>query len=206
MNLIINLYDRWSAIVRGAAAKGLEADDSGAIRSRICRRHYGTACNSQFQPRQHEEIDAFVCPFTGLKRARNQMDWIIKKYGELRASNTSHGKINMCTNHWIGSSKILIVALMASDLDQAPSSSCDPVSFILSDGNPELTNQYIYTVAQMVVDLNPVPKREWRKAFSPTGRPYCALDFSVEISIQSALEYSLSVNGVRYGSVTANYA
>lgn len=58
----------------------------------------------------------------------------------------------------------------------------------------------------MVVDLNPVPAWEWRKASSPLGRPYHVLDYSVEISVQSTLEYSLSVNGVRYGSVTANYA
>lgn len=58
----------------------------------------------------------------------------------------------------------------------------------------------------MVIDLSPIPASEWRKAVSPTGRPYRFVDIVLEISVQSALEYSLSVNGTKYGSVTANYA
>jgi hypothetical protein len=34
---------------------------------------------------------------------------------------------------------------------------------------------------------------------------YYMLTFEVEISVQSALEYSLVVKGVKYGSVTATY-
>lgn len=57
------------------------------------------------------------------------MNLIIMKGGELKASNTSHGKIDMCTTHWNGSSKIMTIALMVSDSDEAPPSSYDPVSF-----------------------------------------------------------------------------
>jgi hypothetical protein len=134
------------------------------------------------------------------------MDWIIMKGGELKASDKSHGKIDHHRKIWIGSSKIVTIALMASDSDQAPLSSYDPVSFHSTSDNSQLTNQCVYTVAQMVVDLSPVPEQEWRKASSPSGRPYLRLDYSLEISIQSALEYTLLVNGVSYGSVTANYA
>ncbi|KAF1969591.1 hypothetical protein BU23DRAFT_591586 [Bimuria novae-zelandiae CBS 107.79] len=181
----------WSAIVRGAAAKGLEGDGSAAIRSRICRRHYGTNCSVIFQAGEHLESDAFICSFSGLKRAHNQMDWIIKKGGELKTSDQDHGKVTMSYMDWVGSSKILTISLLASDSDNAPTSSYDP---------------NVYTIAQMVVDLNPVPEKKWCKAISPSGRRYRVLDFTVEISIQSALEYSLSVNGTKYGSVTANYA
>lgn len=34
---------------------------------------------------------------------------------------------------------------------------------------------------------------------------YYELEFDVEICIQSALEFSMSVNGKKYGSVTAKY-
>ncbi|KAJ4360578.1 uncharacterized protein N0V89_001144 [Didymosphaeria variabile] len=181
----------WSAIVRGAAAKGLEGDGSAAIRSRICRRHYGTDCSTRFRAGEHKESDSFLCSFSGEKRADSQMDWIIKKGQELKTSEVGHGKVTISYTVWFGSSKILTMALMASDSDEAPTSSYDP---------------NVYHVGQMVIDLNPVPKKEWRKSTSPSGKPYCLLDIDVEISIQSALEYSLSVNGVRYGLVTANYA
>jgi hypothetical protein len=40
---------------------------------------------------------------------------------------------------------------------------------------------------------------------SPDRRYYYELSFEVEITVQSSLEYSLLVEGVRYGSVTAKY-
>jgi len=41
---------------------------------------------------------------------------------------------------------------------------------------------------------------------SPVHGLYYSLSFRVEMTIQSSLEFSLLVNGVRYGAVTANYA
>jgi len=35
---------------------------------------------------------------------------------------------------------------------------------------------------------------------------YFSLSFDVQIAVQSALEFSLTVNGAKYGSVTAKYA
>jgi hypothetical protein len=35
---------------------------------------------------------------------------------------------------------------------------------------------------------------------------YHEINFHVELSATSSLEYSMSVNGKRYGSVTASYA
>ncbi|KAF1966104.1 hypothetical protein BU23DRAFT_574352 [Bimuria novae-zelandiae CBS 107.79] len=169
----------WSAIARGAAAKGLEGDGRTPIRSRICRRHYGTDCSSLFQAGKHRKIDGYIDPYTGLKRANNQMNWLISKGQELATTEVDHGKLTMGYNMWEGSNKAMSVLLMACDVDKAPTRSL---------------NQDIYTVAQMVVDLSPVPDKEWRKNVSPSGRPYRSLDFVLEIAVQSSLENSLSVN------------
>lgn len=60
-------------------------------------------------------------------------------------------------------------------------------------------------MATLMVDLNKVPKKEFNAKRSRTGRCYHQLDFEVEISVQSKLEFSFSVNGKRYESITAKY-
>jgi hypothetical protein len=58
----------------------------------------------------------------------------------------------------------------------------------------------------LVVDLSDVPKSAFLRISSPSNGIYYLLFFQVEMTIQSSLEFSLLVNGVRYGAVTANYA
>jgi len=63
----------------------------------------------------------------------------------------------------------------------------------------------VYKLATLDVDLSVVPESEFELKYSPCGNPYHRLVFLIEISVQSLLEFSLSVNGVQYGSVTATY-
>ena len=63
----------------------------------------------------------------------------------------------------------------------------------------------MYTVATLNVDLSVVPKDEFKPLRSPTGALYHKLSFSIEISVQSSLEYSLSVAGEKYATLTATY-
>ena len=65
--------------------------------------------------------------------------------------------------------------------------------------------QDVYTVATLCVNVEDVPQRLFRTASSPSGSMYYKLFFDVELSVQSALEFSVSVNGKKYGSVTAKY-
>lgn len=60
-------------------------------------------------------------------------------------------------------------------------------------------------VAKLTVDLSSVPKKEFKVKRGRAGCRYYRLDYEVEISIQTCLEFSLSVNGKKYGSVSANY-
>ena len=63
----------------------------------------------------------------------------------------------------------------------------------------------MYKLATLDVDLNDVPESDFQLLQSAHGLAYYRLTYTVEISVQSALEFSLSVNGTRYGSVTARY-
>jgi hypothetical protein len=64
----------------------------------------------------------------------------------------------------------------------------------------------LYKVATLDVDLSDVPQSAFLSCHSPSGGTYYTLRYQVEMTIQSSLELSLLVNGVRYGAVTANYA
>lgn len=63
----------------------------------------------------------------------------------------------------------------------------------------------MHKITTLTVDLSVVPKKEFKAAKSPAGKPYHSLNYDVAISVQSSLQYSLLVNGKTYGSVTARY-
>lgn len=69
---------RWSAIVRGAALRGL---DGALVHKKICRRHYGTTYDKEFRPGiDHSLLDeTYEHDFTGQKMVRGYMDWHFNK-------------------------------------------------------------------------------------------------------------------------------
>jgi hypothetical protein len=111
----------WSAVVRGAAAMALEGDGRPPIRNRKCRRHYGTACTQSFISGIHREADSFVCSYTGLKRAKNQISWHLKKGQDLSTSNLPHASLPMYTTFWPHDKRTVNLSLWATDIDKASS-------------------------------------------------------------------------------------
>lgn len=65
--------------------------------------------------------------------------------------------------------------------------------------------QGVKKVVSVMVDLSVVPEDEWEVMRSPSNRIYHNLSYSLEISVQSQLEFSLRVNSTSYGSVKAAY-
>ena len=45
----------------------------------------------------------------------------------------------------------------------------------------------------------------FKTKYNPKGELYYEFDFNVELVIQSALDFFMTVEGKRYGSVTAKY-
>ncbi|KAI4620108.1 hypothetical protein J4E80_004634 [Alternaria sp. BMP 0032] len=181
----------WSAIVRGAAAKGLEGDGRAQIMNRKCRRHYGTQVRNVFIAGKHDEVDACRDPFTGTKMAGKQMEWLLNKGQDLSSKSESHAYADLSCCFWPRSPRSASLALQASNVDNAPTRARD---------------KGVYTVATLEVDLSGVPQSAYETCTSMHGGVYYSLDIKVEMVIQSSLEFSLMVEGVRYGAVTANYA
>jgi hypothetical protein len=66
--------------------------------------------------------------------------------------------------------------------------------------------QGVHEVATLHVKLSDVPQHLFIRHIDSFGLVYHSLSFEVEISVQSSLEFSVSVKGKKYGSVTAKYA
>ncbi|KAH6865782.1 hypothetical protein BKA58DRAFT_413432 [Alternaria rosae] len=165
----------WSAVVRGAAAKGLEGEKRNTIKTRKCRRFYGTSYSAEFLARKHKESDSYIDSYDGIKRVSNQMSWLLTTGQDLPTSKEIHAKGRFTADFWAREKRETELILFASDSPTAPARSDDKAS------------------------------HKFKAAKSPVGEPYHSLSYDVAISVQSSLQYSLLVNGKTYGSVTAKY-
>lgn len=64
----------WSAVVRGAAIRGLSGS---LVLSKRAKRAYGIGIHQTFQEGVDDEADMWMCPAKG-KRARGYVSWTIK--------------------------------------------------------------------------------------------------------------------------------
>ncbi|KAJ4361459.1 hypothetical protein N0V95_001876 [Ascochyta clinopodiicola] len=180
----------WSAVVRGAAAKGIEGDGRPRIRNRKCRRSYGTNCVTPFVAGKHRVVDKFKCEFKGIFYAHHQMKWLVNKGQDLSTTSECHHKLGFVQWFWPSKKRIVYMDLLATDADKAPHRS---------------KHEAVYKVATLEANLETVPEWLFLVRHNPSGALYYEIEFDVEIAVQSALEFSMSINGKKYGSVTAKY-
>jgi hypothetical protein len=118
----------WSAVVRGAVARGLESQTADLIYLRKCRRHYGTPASEPFSAFKHQEEDMYVDEHDGEKYAKGQMSWLITKGCALVSSQARHAEIELYRTFDAGESRVFKARLVACDDDVAPRRYADAVS------------------------------------------------------------------------------
>lgn len=70
----------WTAISRGAVAKGLSNTiDDEVVTNVISRYSYGVAYAARFDPRIHVEEDRYTCPYMKIDKAKNQVQWYLRR-------------------------------------------------------------------------------------------------------------------------------
>ncbi|EAT86144.2 hypothetical protein SNOG_06313 [Parastagonospora nodorum SN15] len=148
----------WSAVARGAAAKGLEGKD-GAILARKSRRHYGTSMSAPFSRRKHRASEAYYDEFDGRKMAMDQMEWLVAKGQDLKADQATHASATVSSSFWPGDSR----------------------------------------------RMHDVPESCLEHMISTNGKRFYDIEGVVNISMQASLEFFVTVNGKRYGSLIAQY-
>lgn len=120
-----DLFHSWSAVARGAAAKGLEhlSANPGAhvVMNRKSRRNYGTPCADVFIKGKHPESDSYICPYTGQKNANGLAHWLVNKRQDLLVNTlVPHATLLMRQRFWSSESRTQKCELIASNSDVAP--------------------------------------------------------------------------------------
>ncbi|KAH6671163.1 hypothetical protein B0J14DRAFT_595465 [Halenospora varia] len=184
----------WSAVVRGAVLKGLAQSDPKhtkvRLTSRIARKHFGTCCGVIFDEKIHSASRKYFDDYDGKWRT-TAMSWFIKR------------------GDTVNENKPYIFEYYRSRR--------------FSDDLPEEVTLYIYhdrtnrsavvyrddkvvDFARLNVKVGDLPKDAFDIKFGKDGKMYYVLDYSVEVTYQSAsTKYELVHKGKRYSSVTAEY-
>ncbi|OAL50191.1 Hsp70 family protein-like protein [Pyrenochaeta sp. DS3sAY3a] len=175
----------WTAVVRGAALRGLEGN---MVISRRSRWHYGTSYATVFDEAKHPISDRYWSPLWERWMVSDRMQWHIAKGAQV--SESTPISFHYTRNFRPGQSLIVEDDLIACDADTAPDS----------------FRKGLINVCTLTTDLNTVPKSLFTRLTTTKGVEFDNLDFTLDMRIESAgLVFELKVDGVRYGVVQAKF-
>ncbi|KAG0637899.1 hypothetical protein HOY80DRAFT_907084 [Tuber brumale] len=182
----------WSAVVRGAVARGLEGEGSGLVQLRMCRRHYGTPVSEHFDETKHTAQDMYVDDLTGEGFAKGQMHWLLTKGESLSATTPKRVSIECCRTFRPTDSRVFSAKLVACNDDYAPR---------------RYFENSVYNVCTLHADISAVPESKFLQARRGLrGEMFYIAEFKIEIIAHGAnLKFFLTFEGQEYGSVSANY-
>ncbi|RPA89023.1 actin-like ATPase domain-containing protein [Choiromyces venosus 120613-1] len=182
----------WSAVVRGAVARGLEGEGSGLVQLRMCRRHYGTPVSEHYDETKHSSEDMYFDDLTGEKFAKGQMHWLLTKGESLSAATPKRVSIECCRTFRPTDSRVFSAKLVACNDDYAPR---------------RYFENSVYNVCTLHADISTVPESKFHQARRGIGgEMFYIAEFKIEIIAHGAnLKFFLTFEGQEYGSVSANY-
>ncbi|KAI9821960.1 MAG: hypothetical protein M1827_002542 [Pycnora praestabilis] len=198
---VIQPRDASTAIVRGAVLKGLEPKVGPAKTEvvRRARRNYGVPTAQLFVTGKHEEREAYVDAHTGLKLARNQISWFIRKNQPM--ADDEHFTYAF-TRHF----KSLVPwkdTLVSSTLDVPPTrwdpSPTDTASSPTTTTASKETVHKHCTIQSDLTHLKKEKKKHFKRRWKNWSRYYTAnyqLDMGLE---RGSLAFKLVMGGRTYG-------
>jgi hypothetical protein len=133
------------------------------------------------------------------------MAWLMVKGQDLQVSEPTHATKELTCRFWLEDSRVSLFKLMACDEDQSPSHAKHEVNQQMITVFMTNDIQAIYDVVTLTINLGEVPEEHYRTNYTAGGRSYYSIDVDVNISLQSALEFFITVKGKKYGSVTVEY-
>ncbi|KAI9665852.1 MAG: hypothetical protein M1821_003786 [Bathelium mastoideum] len=175
----------WTAVVRGAVLRGLEGS---MVVSRRSRWHYGTSYATVFDEAKHPVADRYWSPLWERWMVSDRMQWHIAKGTPISPDQpiSFHYTRNFRPN------QSLVVE--------------DDLIACADDSPPDAYAHGLINVCTLTTDLNAVPKSLFTRLTTTKGVEFDNLDFTLDMRIESAgLVFELKVDGVRYGSVEAEF-
>ncbi|KAF2724059.1 actin-like ATPase domain-containing protein [Polychaeton citri CBS 116435] len=175
----------WTAVVRGAVLRGVEGS---VVEKRRSRWHYGTSYATVFDDSKHPITDRYWSPLWERWMVSDRMQWHIAKGTPISADQPI--SFHYTRNFRPGQSLIVEDDLIACEGESAP----------------EAFSKVLINVCTLTTDLNAVPKSLFTRLTTTKGIEFDNLDFELHMKIESAnLVFELRVDGVKYGSVQADF-
>ncbi|SMR42561.1 unnamed protein product [Zymoseptoria tritici ST99CH_1A5] len=175
----------WTAVVRGAVLRGIEGS---SVETRRSRWAYGTSYATVFNEAKHPAEDRYWSPLWERWMVSDRMQWHLKKGAPISADQPI--SFHYTRNFRPGQSLLVEDDLIACESDDPPDS---------------LTSELV-KVCTLTTDLNAVPRGLFTRLTTTKGILFDNLDFELHMKIESAgLMFELCVDGVKYGSVNAEF-
>ncbi|OQO13037.1 hypothetical protein B0A48_02501 [Cryoendolithus antarcticus] len=176
----------WTAVVRGAALRGIEGSMVERRRSRYA---YGTSYATVFDAAKHPAADRYWSPLWERWMVSDRMQWHIAKGTPISAEEPI--SFHYTRNFRPGQSLVVEDDLIACEDETAPDAHV----------------KELISVCKLTTDLGTVPRSLFTRLTTTKGVEFDNLDFELHMKIESAdLVFELHVDGVKYGSVQADFA
>jgi len=171
----------WSAVVRGAALRGLERGHPNLIQVRICRKCYGISISEPFSTFKHLERDAYYDIFDGQKKARGQMKWLLKTGDALPSNERWHASTKFRTKFGQHDPRTFTICLVVLDGVEAHQR--------LADITPD-------TMAQIQIryDLGTDPNK-FQTVQPSEGEMYFYADLELEMKLETHPVVEIKLQG-----------
>ncbi|GAB1742998.1 hypothetical protein NU219Hw_g8696t1 [Hortaea werneckii] len=182
---VLQPFNACTAVVRGAVLRGLEGNEP--VLSRKARRHYGVASSRCFDEKVHTADVKYWDQLEQCWRARDQMQWYIKKGDTVPSDEPILFSFYRCYSTPVH--KLSRHELIVCEDDDAPSQ----------------LNASTRTICVMQSDLTDVPAPKWHQKHGSNG-PYKKLHYKLGMQIESGgLSFDLRIDDVIYGKVTTTF-
>jgi len=183
--------DCWTACVRGALQRGLQ---DSIVMARKCRFHYGIVHSAPYHEDIHPASSRFWDEVKEEFRANGLMRWYLEK-GETIEKNrviTFGFSINWSKHPLSGDDAVSYSTTLYASAAPAQ-------ALMQSDAS-------VFQVCTLRADLRAIPRRQFRKCSTASGKKYYSLGFQLVMKVNSAdIEFSMEIDDEPYGSVTASF-
>lgn len=184
----------WLAVAKGALCKAMaEASASSvtfSIDSRITRNHFGLTVHVPFVKTVHKKKKATWAEKDGSYRI-TVVEWLIRKGQTIKETTPVTATFHSSQRCSLGPIKSQVVHFYSFDGNTIP-------KYI---GNPGVKH-----LVSLTADLSTVPLHRFQIVTGADHVKYYELSFKIKIAFFSAhVDYSLSVQNKKYGSVSAEY-
>lgn len=183
---ILQPVNAWTAIVRGAALRGLEGT---IVTGRRCRSHYGLRVMPVFDPDIHTENQRSWDELMEIYRADDCMEWFVGKgtlVSEERTLSLSFG--------------VSVESEDESTVHEVSISCCK------DEDAPTIYGPSVKKLCTLKSDLSRVSARFYKECKNSYGTTYRRLSYAIVMKMDSAsMTFTLKAGGQYYGTVSASF-